>query len=148
MQQEKSIWSVGGWLAGTWFFQEIIPLRGSILQVATCQILSLAENPRWSPVWQYVTTVQLFSCCPNMIWGLELSLSNFESAPGLVNIVPTFNFLWNISFFTTRAAIYCLNTKVECKCFMCFKSNKILIHKSTFNIETIHHQLFILKGKC
>ena len=25
---------------------------GSILQVGTCQILSLAENPRWSRVWQ------------------------------------------------------------------------------------------------
>ena len=37
----KSIWSVGGW-----FFKEIIPLRGSILQAETCQILSLAENPR------------------------------------------------------------------------------------------------------
>ena len=31
----------------------IIPLRGSILQVGTCQILSLAKNPRWSRVWQY-----------------------------------------------------------------------------------------------
>ena len=30
----------------------IMPLRGSILQVGTCQILSLAENPRWSRVWQ------------------------------------------------------------------------------------------------
>ena len=29
--------------------QEIIPLRGSILQAETCQILSFAENPRWSP---------------------------------------------------------------------------------------------------
>ena len=29
--------------------QEIIPLRGSILQAETCQILSLAESPRWSP---------------------------------------------------------------------------------------------------
>ena len=27
-------------------------LGGSILQVGTCQILSLAENPRWSRVWQ------------------------------------------------------------------------------------------------
>ena len=26
----------------------IIPLRGSILQAGTCQILSLAESPRWS----------------------------------------------------------------------------------------------------
>ena len=32
--------------------QKIMPLRGSILQVGTCQILSLAENPRWSRVWQ------------------------------------------------------------------------------------------------
>ena len=39
---------------GGWFFQEIIPLRGSILQAGTCQILSLAENPRWSRVWQYM----------------------------------------------------------------------------------------------
>ena len=29
-----------------------MPLRGSILQVGTCQILNLAENPRWSRVWQ------------------------------------------------------------------------------------------------
>ena len=34
------------------FLQKIIPLRGSILQVETCQIFSLAENPRWSRVWQ------------------------------------------------------------------------------------------------
>ena len=37
----------GGWVGGP--NQEIIPLRGSILQADTCQILSLAENPRWSP---------------------------------------------------------------------------------------------------
>ena len=36
-----------GWVGGP--SQEIIPLRGSILQAETCQILSLAENPRWSP---------------------------------------------------------------------------------------------------
>ena len=35
------------------FFQEIFPLRGSILQAGTCQILSLAEYPKWSRVWQY-----------------------------------------------------------------------------------------------
>ena len=29
-----------------------MPLRGSVLQAGTCQILSLAENPRWSRVWQ------------------------------------------------------------------------------------------------
>ena len=29
--------------------QEIIPLRGSIFKAETCQILSLAENPRSSP---------------------------------------------------------------------------------------------------
>ena len=38
---------------GGWFFQEIIPLCGSILQAGTCQILSLAENLRGSRVWQY-----------------------------------------------------------------------------------------------
>ena len=38
----------GGWVT----IQIIMPLRGSILQVGTCQILSLAENPRWSRVWQ------------------------------------------------------------------------------------------------
>ena len=41
-----------GWVGG-WFFQEILPLRGSILQAETRQILNLAENPRWSRVWQY-----------------------------------------------------------------------------------------------
>ena len=33
----------GRWVGG-WFFQEILPLRGSILQ---------AENPRLNRVWQY-----------------------------------------------------------------------------------------------
>ena len=41
----------GGWMVG--FLQEIIPLRGSILQARTCQIVSLAEIQRWSLVWQY-----------------------------------------------------------------------------------------------
>ena len=40
---------VHGWLAQSVI---IVPLRGSILQAETCQILSLAENPRWSRVWQ------------------------------------------------------------------------------------------------
>ena len=29
-----------------------VSLRGSILQAGTCKIFSLAENPRWSRVWQ------------------------------------------------------------------------------------------------
>ena len=33
-------------------FQEIFPLQDSILQAGACQIVSLAENPRWSRVWQ------------------------------------------------------------------------------------------------
>ena len=41
-------WAGGGWVGGG-PSQEIIPLRGSILQAETCQILSLTENPRWSP---------------------------------------------------------------------------------------------------
>ena len=41
---------LAGWLAGSRVI--IVPLRGSILQAGTCQILSLAENPRWSRVWQ------------------------------------------------------------------------------------------------
>ena len=50
---------VGGWWVGEWVvvgwwvtIQRIMPLHGSILQVGTCQILSLVENPRWSRVWQ------------------------------------------------------------------------------------------------
>ena len=39
----------GGWVGG---FMTIMPRCGSILQAGTCQILSLAENPRWSRVWQ------------------------------------------------------------------------------------------------
>ena len=42
-----------GW-SGGWFLQEIIPLRGSILQVGTCQIFSWAENQRWRWVWQFI----------------------------------------------------------------------------------------------
>ena len=41
-----------GWV-GAGPSQRIMLLCGSILQAGTCQILSLAENPRWSRVWQY-----------------------------------------------------------------------------------------------
>ena len=34
-----------GWVVITYI---VIPLRGSILQAGTCQIISFAENPRWS----------------------------------------------------------------------------------------------------
>ena len=51
--QDFTTYPAGGWLGGP-LLQEIMPLRGSILQVGTCQILSLAENPRWSRVWQYL----------------------------------------------------------------------------------------------
>ena len=44
--------NMGGWVVGGGPSQEMIPLRGSILQAETYQILSLAENPRWSRVWQ------------------------------------------------------------------------------------------------
>ena len=37
---------VGGWLAGP---VNILSLCGPTLQAEPCQILSLAENPRWSP---------------------------------------------------------------------------------------------------
>ena len=53
--KEKLSWVVGSGLVGSGlvgsgrFLQEIMPLRGSILQAETCPILSLAENPRWSP---------------------------------------------------------------------------------------------------
>ena len=39
---------VGGWWVANTYI--IMPLRGSILQVGTCQILISAENPRWSQV--------------------------------------------------------------------------------------------------
>ena len=39
-------YELGGWVAGPVI---IVPLCGSILQAETCHILSLAENPRWSP---------------------------------------------------------------------------------------------------
>ena len=37
------------WVGG---FMTIMPRCGSILQGGPCQIFSLAENPRWSRVWQ------------------------------------------------------------------------------------------------
>ena len=46
----QSRYTAGWWLAQSVF---IVPLCGSILQAETCQILSLAEYPRWSRVWQY-----------------------------------------------------------------------------------------------
>ena len=49
---------VAGWLAGGVAGPVIIvPLRGSILQAETCQILRLAENPRWSP-----SVAKLYDC--------------------------------------------------------------------------------------
>ena len=47
-QNLLGVW-VDGWVC---IWQEIISLRGSILQAGICQIFSLAENPRWSRVWQ------------------------------------------------------------------------------------------------
>ena len=41
---------LAGWVGGSRVI--IVPLCGSIMQAETCQILSLAENPRWSRVWQ------------------------------------------------------------------------------------------------
>ena len=43
----------------------IVPLRGSILQAETCQILRLAENPRWSPS---VAKSESFSSCSLCRW--------------------------------------------------------------------------------
>ena len=40
----------GGWVGG---FMKIMTHCGSISQAGTCQILSLAEDPRWSQEWQY-----------------------------------------------------------------------------------------------
>jgi len=54
----EALWWVGG------PSQRIMPLCGSILQAGTCQILTLAENPRWSRVWQSKFTnlcLKLFS---------------------------------------------------------------------------------------
>ena len=49
--QKKDVLRVGGWVAGgSWL--RIMPRCGSILQAETCEILSLAENPTWSQVWQ------------------------------------------------------------------------------------------------
>ena len=53
--QKKDGLRVGEWVAvDSWVggFMTIMPCCGSILQAETCQILSLAENPRWSQVWQ------------------------------------------------------------------------------------------------
>ena len=44
--------AAGGWAVGSG--SRIMPRCGSILQAETCQILSSAENPRWSRVWQFV----------------------------------------------------------------------------------------------
>ena len=58
-RNQKKRCPAGGWLGG--FGSRIMPRCGSILQADTCQILSLAENPRWSRVWQY--SLVLFSIC-------------------------------------------------------------------------------------
>ena len=50
----------GGWVGGQ-FFQEIIPLRGSILQAETCYILSLAEGPSPSVAIQVISGFAILS---------------------------------------------------------------------------------------
>ena len=45
-------------------FMTITPRCGSILQAGPCQIFSLAENPRWSRVWQ----LELNQTWPNFSW--------------------------------------------------------------------------------
>ena len=48
--------------------QKIMPLRGSILQAGTCQIFSLAENPRWSRVWQQLKSGDKLCIHNTYIW--------------------------------------------------------------------------------
>ena len=50
--ETKSLAAGGLARTGSGAVKIIMPLRGSILQAETCQIPSLAENPRWSRVWQ------------------------------------------------------------------------------------------------
>ena len=59
-------------VGGGWFLQKFKPLCGSILQAETCKILSLAENQRWSRVWQYL----MDKMTPGQEYGLVPSLSN------------------------------------------------------------------------
>ena len=42
----------GGWVVESHFLMTIMPRCDSILQAGTCQIFSLAKNPRWSWLWQ------------------------------------------------------------------------------------------------
>ena len=50
----QAMWWEGcaGYVVGG--LMKIMPRCGSILQAGTCQIFSLAENQRWSRVWQYI----------------------------------------------------------------------------------------------
>ena len=58
-QASSSLWNCqkkmgcGGWVGG---FMRIMPRCGSILQAEPCQILRLAEKPRWSRMWQKYKT--------------------------------------------------------------------------------------------
>ena len=48
----------GRWVGGGWVvLSKILPICSSILQAETCQILGLAENPRWSQVWQKIIMI-------------------------------------------------------------------------------------------
>ena len=72
--------AVGGWVAawlGGWVMQ---PLCGSILQAVTCQILSMAENPRWS------SSVALIKKWSNLVKGareyiMQMWNTQLEEAP-------------------------------------------------------------------
>ena len=68
------------------FCQIIMPLRGSVLQAETCQISSLAENPRWSRVWQYCygSILQSESCqIFSFIWKSKMEVKVFNQYTNL-----------------------------------------------------------------
>ena len=66
MFKKEGLRVAGGRVGG---FMTIMPHCGSILQAGTCQILSLADNPRWSRVWQLMKTTK-----PNTKYKLKLCL--------------------------------------------------------------------------
>ena len=69
---ERKSLAVGGWGVGG-PNQEIIPLRGSILQADTCQILSLDENPRWSPSVAKICFLDLSQIRGNVNKGFKMA---------------------------------------------------------------------------
>ena len=124
-----------------WFLQKIKPIRSSILQAETCQILSLAENPRWSPSVAICSLTVLNSSkyCLNIygksyLWPSCKSTNSLKSLeitlPPSTLIIQLLRFSFDVSKNKTRKLHMPLNcpTTVSLKNCGMYQFNLVINH--------------------